>query len=194
MRPGGGVPTWSWMSRICHPLEYASTCAIKYKHVAKHEFQADRRLAIDDAGTFCNYEQGNPFGRPLGGGQITLSAASCWATVRTASAKRLDKQSWNGRNTLQLSIDSDGGTTVAQIPFAADCPGEDPQTVRLLQRVLCVLFGGRKAEPGEVAPQCFLALAPVSVEDGNYQRIGFCETDDWVELFDAAEVRVVRVV
>ncbi|KAK0706151.1 heterokaryon incompatibility protein-domain-containing protein [Lasiosphaeria miniovina] len=25
-----------------------------YKHVAKHEFQADRRLAIDDAGTFCN--------------------------------------------------------------------------------------------------------------------------------------------
>ncbi|KAK3386753.1 heterokaryon incompatibility protein-domain-containing protein, partial [Podospora didyma] len=194
-----GMPSWSWMARSCFPFEQASTCAVKYKHVTQHAFEADSRLRIHpdkEMGTFCEYEEhGNQFGRPVRG-QICLSAASCWATVemtaRGADENRIPSHHyWNGRNPLRLAVRR-GGEGILYLPFAPDCPGLDPKTVFLGQRVLCVLFGGKNAEDRASASQYLLALAPLPGEDGIYRRTGFCETEGRTTLFDDVETSGVR--
>ncbi|KAK0705485.1 heterokaryon incompatibility protein-domain-containing protein [Lasiosphaeris hirsuta] len=193
LRSDSGVPTWSWMTRSCFPHSDASACAVRYKHVTQHPFVADSRLQIHDEGTFCRYESSNPFGRPLSG-QMRISAASWWATVEQASDGRPSKPRWNGRNTLYAILEGTSGKPAVLIPFMPDCPGKDPQTVRLEERVLCVLFGSREVEPGAKMPQFFLALAPVPGRDGVYQRVGFCETEDRVPEFGHAEVKTVKII
>ncbi|KAK3343514.1 heterokaryon incompatibility protein-domain-containing protein, partial [Lasiosphaeria hispida] len=193
VRSDSGVPTWSWMTRSCFPHSDASTCAVRYKHVTQHPFLADSRLQIHDEGTFCQYESNSPFGRPLSG-QMRISAASRWATVEQVSDGRPSKPRWNGRNALSAVLERTRGNPAVSIPFMPDCPGKDPLTVRLEERVLCVLFGSREVEPGAKIPQFFLALAPVPGRDGVYARVGFCETEDRISEFDGAEVETVKVI
>ncbi|KAK3345686.1 hypothetical protein B0H65DRAFT_494879 [Neurospora tetraspora] len=201
LRAGDNIPTWSWMSRSCYPVENlsgygkgrgnptASKCSVRYKHMTRsgYEFEVDDRLEVDPEKTWCEYEGDNEFGK-LKGGQVTLRAAHRWGVVWTTDTKRSSGNEWTGRNNLVVAI----GEGVL-IPMAPDCPRqEDPKSVALLEKVLVVLFGGRKLdkEAGGDAdgPQFFLALKEVEEREGVFQRIGFLESEWRIDLFENAEM------
>ncbi|KAK3396811.1 hypothetical protein B0T20DRAFT_356544 [Sordaria brevicollis] len=215
LRAGDNIPTWSWMSRSCYPVENisgygrgrgaptASKCSARYEHITRsgYEFELDDRLEvdIDPEKTWCEYEGGNEFGKPKGG-QVTLTAACRWGVVWTTGTTRRSNE-WTGRNSLVVAVqydngnggeDSGDGGEGVLIPMAPDCPRqEDPKSVALLEKVLVVLFGGRKVDKemgGSDAdgPQFFLALREVEGREGVFQRIGFLESEWRVDLFDNA--------
>lgn len=218
-RAGSNIPTWSWMSRSCYPVENlaepgkrkgnpsASKCSVRYKHITRsgYEFELDDRLEVDTdpAKTWCEFEGDNEFGK-LRGGQITLTAACRWGVVWTTGNKRSSNE-WTGRNNLVVAIqgneegNGDGDEGVLLTPMAPDCPRqEDPKSVALLEKVLVVLFGGRKLDKetgGDVdGPQFFLALKEVEGREGVYQRVGFLESESRIDLFENAEVRTITLI
>ena len=226
LRAGDKIPTWSWMSRSCYPVENtaayhgkargywptASKCSVRYKHITRsgYEFEVDERLEVDPdpTKTWCEYEGGNEFGK-LKGGQVTLRAAYRWGVVWTTGTKKSSHE-WTGRNNLVVAIqydngngkdDGDGGEGVL-VPMLPDCPRhDDPGSVALMERVLVVLFGGRKKktldeETGEDAdgPQFFLALKEVEGREGVFQRIGFLESEWRIDLFENAGVRTITLI
>jgi len=187
-----GIPSWSWMARNCFPHVQSSMCAARYKHVTQYGFVPDLRLEVHAEGTFCRYEHDNSFGLPVAG-QIHISAASCWGTVEMVTDNKPGVR-WNGRKDLCIMLEAGDDESPIPIPFLADCQGEDPSTVRLSERVLCVLIGSREAKEGASTPQYLLVLFPVDGHDGLWERIGFSETQDTVTLMDDAQVREVKVV
>lgn len=224
LRAGDNIPTWSWMSRSCYPVENlaayhgkargywptASKCSVRYKHITRsgYEFELDDRLEvdIDPEKTWCEYEGGNEFGK-LKGGQVTLTAACRWGVVWMTGTKKYSNE-WTGRNNLVVAIqydngngkdDGNGGEGVL-VPMLPDCPRhEDPKSVALMEKVLVVLFGGRKLDKetgaGEAdGPQFFLALKEVEGREGVFQRVGFLESEWRIDLFDNAEVRTITLI
>ncbi|KAK3493492.1 hypothetical protein B0T13DRAFT_403286 [Neurospora crassa] len=217
-RAGRNIPTWSWMSRSCYPVENlqaepgkrkgnpsASKCSVRYKHITRsgYEFEFDDRLEVDTdpAKTWCQFEGDNEFGK-LRGGQITLTAACKWGVVWTTENKRSSNE-WTGRNNLVVAVQGneegsgDGEEGVLLIPMAPDCPRqEDPKSVALLEKVLVVLFGGRKLDRetgGDVdGPQFFLALKEVEGREGVFQRVGFLESESRIDLFENAEMSYIN--
>ncbi|KAK4207964.1 heterokaryon incompatibility protein-domain-containing protein, partial [Rhypophila decipiens] len=200
IRAGSGTPTWSWMTRVCFPRMYGdtTTCAIRYGHVIRHEFEPDARIKIHLGDTFCEYHHGNSFGWPIAG-QIALSAPGMWAVVKMvrSTGRKAPETVWTGRQALHLLLQvehlADGSGL--KIPFSPDCPGASPETVGLSQRVLCVLFGGRKVQGGKSGPHYGLVLSPVAGQPDTFTRIGFFETDEeGATAFDVAPVQSVKLV
>jgi hypothetical protein len=101
---------------------------------------------------------------------------------------------WNGRNDLRIALRVAGDESPFHIPFLADCQGENFKTVRLSERVLCILIGGREGKEGASAPQYLLALAPVEGHEDLWERIGFSEAEDRVSLFDDAPIWDLKIV
>ncbi|KAK0642919.1 heterokaryon incompatibility protein-domain-containing protein [Cercophora newfieldiana] len=187
-----GIPSWSWMARTCYPHVQSTACAVRYKHVTQYGFLQDSRLKVHTDGTFCRYEHDNPFGQPVAG-QVHISAACCWGKVELDRTRKTGVR-WNGRNDLRIALHVDGGESPVFVPFLADRPGEDPETVRLSNRVLCVLIGSREVGEGVESPQYLLALAAVEGDEGLWERIGFSETEGKVELFDDAPILELKMV
>ncbi|KAK5653428.1 hypothetical protein OQA88_8913 [Cercophora sp. LCS_1] len=161
-------------------------------HVTRNCFVPDPNVRVHEDETFCEYEHDSPFGNPISG-QVTLSAMSCWGTVDMIVGRKFGGE-WNGRNDLHVVIGAGGDIPLVTLPFVADCPGTDPQTVRLAERALCVLIGGQETRPGELTPQYYLVLAPVEGREGFYERLGFAQTEDVIELPGDAEVRTVKII
>ncbi|KAK1751163.1 heterokaryon incompatibility protein-domain-containing protein [Echria macrotheca] len=182
-----GAPTWSWMSRTCLAHPETTMCAVRYKHVSDRPFLPDSRLQIHDENTFCEYEHDNPFGAPLEG-RVSLSAAVCRGTVQIAIGRKSSPR-WTGRNDVTVILESGNGV----LPFLADRPGEDPNTVRLSEPVVCALIGSHDVSDGS-ASQFLLVLFPVPGQEGLYERIGFSEVPKDTPCLDDAEVERVTII
>jgi len=190
VRAAPGIPSWSWISRNCEPYNEATTCSIRYKHVTEYPFSPDPRLKIHEEGTFCIYEQGNPLGTPISG-QLCMSAASCWGTVQVVPGKKSERR--NRRSDLQVSLEPASNGVPLAIPFLADHAGKYPESLRLTERVLCILIGSRES-PGDSSPQFLLVLAPVPDREGFFERIGFSESPGNIFPATTAAVRTVTII
>lgn len=101
---------------------------------------------------------------------------------------------WTGRNELHIVLQQVAGEQAVCIPFLADRQGEEPQTVRLWEEVLCVLIGRREAHRGAGTPYYLLVLVRVDGNNGLWERIGFSETSNKVAMFDVAPVLDLKIV